>query len=176
MNNIESLLKEHGYEDFRWIKPEDIAVSQWVRMKCMYGCNEYGVSAVCPPNVPSVAECERFFSEYSEIVIFHFATTVKDPEARFVWTKKINLKLLKLEREVFLLGYPKTFLLFMDTCNICPNCTGLRIQCQHRKQARPSAEALAVDVFSTVKKVGFPINVLSNYDQEMNRYAFLLIR
>jgi hypothetical protein len=32
-----------------------------------------------------------------------------------------------------------------------------------------------VDVFSTVRKVGCPIQVLTDYTQTMNRYAFLLI-
>jgi hypothetical protein len=32
-----------------------------------------------------------------------------------------------------------------------------------------------MDVYTTVRKLGYPINVLSDYKQEMNRYAFLLI-
>jgi hypothetical protein len=34
---------------------------------------------------------------------------------------------------------------------------------------------MAMDVFATVRKIGYPIQVLSDYSQEMNRYAFLLI-
>jgi hypothetical protein len=34
---------------------------------------------------------------------------------------------------------------------------------------------MGVDVFSTVRQCGFPIQVLSDYAQVMNRYAFLLI-
>jgi hypothetical protein len=34
---------------------------------------------------------------------------------------------------------------------------------------------MAVDVFSTVRSMGYPIEVLSDYRQTMNRYAFLLI-
>jgi len=32
-----------------------------------------------------------------------------------------------------------------------------------------------MDVYSTVRKLGYPNDVLSDYKQEMNRYAFLLI-
>jgi len=32
-----------------------------------------------------------------------------------------------------------------------------------------------VDVYTTVRKVGYPIEVLTNYNDTMNRYAFLLI-
>jgi len=79
---LEALFRKHGYTDFKWIEPEKIIVSQWVRMKCMYGCGGYGQVATCPPNLPSVSECERFFREYSDVVIFHFAKKVAKPEDR----------------------------------------------------------------------------------------------
>jgi predicted metal-binding protein len=82
---------------------------------------------------------------------------------------------LDLEREVFLSGYYKAFLLFMDSCNLCESCSGVREKCQNPKLARPTPESMAVDVFETVRKIGYPIGVLYDYSQEMNRYAFLLI-
>ena len=69
---LEVLFHERGYGDFRWIDPEKIVVSHWVRMKCMFGCGEFGHNACCPPNVPSVTECERFFRDYTDAVVFHF--------------------------------------------------------------------------------------------------------
>jgi hypothetical protein len=35
---------------------------------------------------------------------------------------------------------------------------------------------MAMDVFATVKKVGYPIEVLTDYKKTMNRYAFLMVR
>jgi hypothetical protein len=35
---------------------------------------------------------------------------------------------------------------------------------------------MAVDVFSTVRKAGYPIEVLADTSLAMNRYAFLMIR
>ena len=169
------IFRKHKFSDFKWLDPRKIVVSQWARMKCLYGCGEYGRTATCPPNVPAVAECERFFREYKRAVIFHFEKKVARPEDRFAWTRKVNLKLLKLEREVFLSGCEKAFLLFMDSCNICSVCTGTREACKRPRLARPTPEALAVDVFATVRPLGYPIEVLSRYDQPMNRYAFLLI-
>jgi predicted metal-binding protein len=174
--SFENLFKENGYTDFKWIKSDQIVVSQWVRMKCMFGCNEYGKNACCPPNVPSVPECDRFFREYRDISVFHFEKTVEKPEDRFDWTRKVDSELLKLERAVFTAGYPKTFLLFMDSCCLCKHCTETREQCKNQKSARPTPEAMAVDVFSTVRQIGYPIQVLSDYNQIMNRYAFLLIQ
>ncbi|HEB36204.1 hypothetical protein LCGC14_1185190 [marine sediment metagenome] len=172
---LEEKFMAHNFKDFKWIDPKNIVISYWVRMKCMFGCDEYGNAAACPPNAPSFSECEKFFQEYKEAVIFHFENQVPKPEDRFKWTRKINLKLLKIEREVFLSGHEKAFLLFMDSCNICDECQGLKEKCKEPILARPSPEAMCIDVYSTVRKHDYPINVLSDYSQKMNRYAFLLI-
>jgi len=172
---LEVLFQEHGSKDFKWVEPERIVVSQWVRMKCMYGCGEYGRNASCPPNVPSVLECERFFREYRSAVIFHFVKKVDKPEDRHAWSSKVNAKLIKLEREVFLSGYERAFLLFMDSCCVCSECSGERESCKEPRLSRPSPEAMAVDVFTTVRKFGFPIEVRTNYSQKMDRYAFLMV-
>lgn len=178
MNNkkqLEDIFIKHNFKDFKWLNPQKIVVSHWVRMKCMFGCSGYGDNACCPPNTPSVEECQKFFQEYTEGVIFHFKKKFPKPEQRYEWSKGINKRLLKLEREVFLAGNQKTFMLFMDSCSICKTCAGERIECSNKKSARPAADAMAVDVFSTVKQYNYPIEVLRDFSDSMNRYAFLLI-
>jgi predicted metal-binding protein len=172
---LEEVFKKHGYKDFKWIDPKQIVVAQWARMKCTFGCKNYGKCGTCPPNTPSVAEVKEFVREYRTCAVFHFTKQVPRPEDRFAWTRKVNSKLLELEREVFLSGYYKTFLLFMDSCNLCASCPGVRQLCKNPKMARPTPESMAMDVFATVRKIGYPINVLYDYKQEMNRYAFLFI-
>ncbi len=172
---LETLFERHSYTDFKWMNPQEIVVAQWVRMKCTFGCSNYGKNATCPPNVPSVSECRQFFDEYSTAAIFHFEKTMDEPEDRHAWSKGVNRELLKLERAVFCAGYEKAFMLFMDSCSLCADCTGAREACKNPQSARPSPESMAMDVFSTVRQYGYPIEVLSDYSQAMNRYAFLLI-
>ena len=172
---LENIFQKHRFTDFKWINPAQIVVSQWVRMKCAYGCKSYGRIASCPPNVPSVPECRSFIEEYTDAVVFHKTKSVPKPEDRHKWTKQVNLKLLEVEREVFIGGFPKAFLLFLDSCYLCDNCTGKRSDCKQPGTSRPSPEGMAIDVFSTVRKIGYPIEVLSDYSQNMNRYAFLFI-
>ena len=172
---LEDLFIDNGFDDYQWIKGKDIKVSQWVRFKCMYGCNSYGKSSTCPPNVPTVNECERFFSEYSSAIIFHFNVKFEDSEQLKPWCKTINNKLAKLERDVFLAGFYKTFVLYVDECNICSTCTAERSECKNKKIARPCTEALAIDIYETVRNIGYPIQVLTDSKEEMNRYAILLI-
>jgi len=173
--SLEKMFKKHGYDDYKWIDPKGIVVGQWARMKCMFGCKNYGKCGTCPPNTPSVAECKDFFKGYKTGAVFHFTKKVKIPEDRFAWTRKVNSKLLKMEREVFLSGYYRTFLLFMDSCNLCTSCPGIKQLCKNPKMSRPTPESMAIDVFATVRKIGYPIDVLYDYSQGMNRYAFLFI-
>jgi len=126
--------------------------------------------------VPSVEECRAFFSEYEDAVIFHFVKKFVRPEDRVPWSRELEKELVKLEREVFWAGYQKAFMLFMDECRLCSQCKGSRLACINKDDSRPGPESLAVDVFSTVRSAGYPIEVLCDYNQEMNRYAFLMIK
>jgi len=172
---LEDIFHSHGFEDFKKFDPRRVIISSWVRMKCMFGCPDYGRVASCPPQVPSVEEGQLFFQDYITGVVFHFQKSLERPEDRFAWTKKTNLELLKVEREVFVRGYEKAFLLFMDSCGLCAECAGKREACKLPRQSRPTPEALAMDVYATVRRLDFPIQVLKDYGQPMNRYAFLLI-
>lgn len=172
---LDCIFHSQGYTDYKWIDPTQIVVAQWVSMKCMFGCDEYGRDGTCPPNTPSVAECERFFKEYTQAVILHVEGQMDQPEDRHSWSAKINARLIKLEREVFLAGCEQAFLLFMDACCFCRECTGDRRTCSTPRMDRPSPEAMSVDVYSTVRRFGFPISVRTAYDQKMDRYAFLMV-
>ena len=173
---LEALFLEHGFDDFRWLAAGQIVVAQWVRMKCIFGCDGYGQNVACPPNCPPVSECERFIREYSETVMFHFQKTVPDDEQRRRWCSEVSGRLLKLERAVFLSGHQKAFMMPMSSsCPLCEECVGQVEDCPHPGSARPTPEGLGVDLFATAHSVGYPLEVLGDRSQPMNRYAILLI-
>ncbi|MBI9066104.1 MAG: DUF2284 domain-containing protein [Salinivirgaceae bacterium] len=171
---IESLLTAEDFSKFAWIDPKNIVVAHWVRMKCTFGCPDYG-SGTCPPNTPSVDDCSKFFKEYSSgliISLTKFADKNKYPSD---WSKEMNEKLLKIEREVFIKGFHKTFLLNQAGCFKCKECSNNRANCIDKVNSRPSLESFAVDVYQTVRNAGFEINVLKDSPAEMNKIAILLI-
>ena len=174
-NRIEELCRKHGFEEFRWLPAADIVVAQWVRMKCHFGCDEYGTSVTCPPNLPPISECERLIKEYSESLIFHFPKTVGNTEERMAWSREVDTRLIALERDVFLGGYYKTFALIMCSCPVCKDCVAKPEDCRHPGSARPMPEGMGIDVFATARSVGYPVEVLTDQSQKMNRFAILLI-
>ncbi len=76
---LDKVIRKMGYTDYKWIDPKKIITAQWVRMKCMFGCNGYGNCAACPPNTPSLEVCERFFNEYEDTTVrqFDFSINVR---------------------------------------------------------------------------------------------------
>ena len=173
--SVDAILKSNGFEHYRWIDPKEVVLGQWVRFKCMFGCSSYGNVGSCPPNTPSIEECRRFFDEYSDGIIIHIPQKLDKPEDRGLWSVEINSKLLEVERSVFLAGFRKAFITYMDECRLCEDCSANREDCLHKSDSRPCPESLGVDVFETVRKYGLPIKVLTDYKEEMNRYSILLI-
>lgn len=173
---LETMFKDQGLIDFKWMDPKQIVVAEWVRMKCMFGCPNYGRKAACPPQTPSVSDCERFFKEYNDAVVFHLRVQFDHPPDRFAWYKKMTLKLIKLERKVFLAGFERVFFLLFGGCPLCKECKIERTLCNQPERARPAPEGMAVDVYSTVKKLGYPISVRTECTQAMDRYVFLMVQ
>lgn len=171
---VESIVNQHGFSDFCWINPHEIIVAQWVRVKCVFGCAEYG-SGTCPPNVPSVAECKAFFSEYHNGLIIRLTKEAGKESYPSDWSRDMTQKLLELEKQVFLMGNPKVFLLNQTCCSLCKDCPGTRSDCRDKARSRPSPEAFAVDVYQTVSNAGMDIHVLSENPGVMNRIVILLI-
>jgi len=174
MEKIDSILMQQGFSDYKWIKPEEIVVAQWVRMKCSYGCDGYG-SGTCPPNTPSVEECEKFFKEYKKGIIIRLRKFADKNSYPSDWSTEITNKLLDIERNIFLMGFPKVFLLNQTCCSRCKICSNNRMECKDKMKARPSTEGFAVDVYQTAKNAGLEIEVITNNCAEMNKIAILLI-
>ncbi len=175
MEELDRLIASAGFSDHRWTDGSKIAVAQWVRMKCMYTCDGYAHQACCPPNVPPVDACADFFADYERIAVIHIQKVGDTDAVLREWKKEVNKSLLGLERSAFLAGYHKALVLFPGDCSLCPECVARLEECRLPESSRPTPEALAVDVFSTVRQLGYPIKVLTDRSQTMDRYAFLLV-
>ena len=175
MTQIEEAAKKHGLNDCKWINPGDVVTGHWVRAKCIFGCPRYGLKACCPPEVPPVAECQALFQEYRQGVFFHLSKRFEDPKMRFSWGREVNKNALLFEREVFLMGFHKAFIFTASPCNLCGECQSRKGECRNPSVARPTLEAYSVDVFTTARKFGYPVEVLKGYEEETNRYGLLLV-
>ncbi|MBN1925549.1 MAG: DUF2284 domain-containing protein [Prolixibacteraceae bacterium] len=173
-NQIEQLIKPGDGFKHKWINTGDIVVAQWVRVKCQFGCSDYGLGA-CPPNTPTVDECRVFFGEYKLALAFLFQVEADKDNYPSAWSKRATRMLLETERKIFLAGYPKAFLLNQTCCCECNPCPGTRLDCTDKKNARPSPEAFAVDVYQTIKNIGWEIHVINKNPSIINRVALIMV-
>lgn len=171
---IESLIIKHGLSDYKWVNPKEIVVAHWVRVKCYFGCSDYGLGT-CPPNTPSVNDCDSFFKEYDRGLIIRLSKYADKTSYPSEWSREMTNKLLNVERDLFLIGLYKVFLLNQTCCSLCNDCSKNRLDCKDKVKSRPSPESFAVDVYQTVRNAGLDINVVKDSPGEMNRIAILLI-
>ena len=94
--------------------------------------------------------------------------------AHQTWLEDVSPIITKIEREVFLSGHYKALLLAMGPCGLCDPCP-LERPCRHPNAARPAMEACGIDVYETARRAGFPLQVVTSYDDTPNYYSLLLV-
>ena len=146
------------------IPPQEVETGPWVRLKCQFGCSGYGKCLVCPPFTPTPEQMRKVLDSYNRAMLIHF-----EPEA------EVKAIVADLERNIFLCGAWKAFGLGAGPCYFCKRCPVEDGECQHPEKARPAMEACGIDVFSTVKKFGLPIEVVRTTHQCPNYYGLILI-
>lgn len=153
-----------GVIDVRIISPCEVETAAWVRLKCQFGCDCFSQCLVCPPFTPSPEEMRKVLDSYKRAILIHFEPDVD-----------IKATVAELERDIFLGGAWKAFGLGAGPCYFCRKCNLEEKQCRHPERARPAMEACGIDVFSTVKKAGLPIEVIRTTRQCPNYYGLILV-
>ncbi len=151
-------------KDAKVIPVESVVVAQWVREKCQFGCSGYGQRLTCPPHSPTPEETKRMLSHYKHALLVHGDENTP-----------VNRIVVKLERRIFLDGHERAFGLGAGPCFLCEDCPPNPGLCRHPEEARPSMEASGIDVFTTVRAQGFPIEVLKDENCKPNYYGLVLI-
>ncbi len=150
-----------GAKSAKIILTKSVKVGEWVRLKCQFGCDEYGKRLTCPPYSPKPEETKKVLSHYRYALLIHGSQ----------WTDLRRI-VAKLEREIFLDGYYKAFGMGSGPCYLCRECGEF---CREPDSARPSMEACGIDVFATARANNFPIAVLKKRGLMGNYYGLVLI-
>ena len=143
---------------------EIIVFDERCRLKCFVPlCPEYGSNLLCPPNLPPLEEVWKAIKRYRKAVLVQKDYRLLSEKYRRelvadAWRDFNNL-LSSLERRAFELGYVFAAALGSANCVLCEKCVGPSGVCKHPLEARPSMQALGIDVFSTAKKAGMPISM-----------------
>ena len=160
--------KDAGAVEALYISAKDIVVDDRVRLKCMVPlCRHYG-DLVCPPNVLTPNEFRGYLKLYRFGVLL--STEYKNPpkpaslEDSEEVSKEIRKKsydlseiLLKMEAVALQKGYRFAAGFTGGSCHYCDSCVKTGNECKTPYRARPSMEAVGVDVVETLKKVDMDV-------------------
>jgi predicted metal-binding protein len=162
-----------GAVEALYIDAKDVVVDDRVRIKCLVPlCRHYG-DLVCPPNVPTPDEFRKFLRLYRYAVILSTEyinppkpSSLEDSEevSKEIRKKSYDLSeiLLKMEAVALQKGYRFAAGFTGGSCHYCDSCVKTGKECKTPYRARPSMEAVGVDVVETLKKVDmtleFPVD------------------
>ena len=151
-----------------------VNIDERVRLKCTVPrCNRAGESPNCPPYAPDLDLVRRAIARYSWAILFkcdvdieshrprHGKSKDEEPEV-FNFHKSGNDIVAALERQAFRDGYHLTMGFGGGSC-VDYLCGGLACQfletghCRHPYKARPSMEAVGMDVLDLTARAGWPV-------------------
>ena len=161
-----AFLKEQGATAALPLAVDRIVVDERVRLKCRVPiCDSFHKNLMCPPFVMSVAEFREVLIRYREAVVLQVAEEIADLDgcrpSEDVYAPAGRLhELVNLgEKEAFLAGFRFAAGLIGGCCRLCPVCVAVEggMHCRFPFQARPSLEAMGIDVAATLENVGLSL-------------------
>jgi len=183
MKDLVSAARKFGADEVKAISTKDIIIDKRVRLKCgIPVCSDYGRHLLCPPNLMSVDEFSEVVGLYKRAIIVQVVSDVDSLEKSnrpldaalcesvekstntVKWERRLHDVVNRLETHAFKKGFYLAAGLIGGSCSLCRECvtpaSGER--CRHPFQARPSMEAMGMDVVATCKRVGLPLNLSSS--------------
>ncbi len=161
---------DSGASEAKVIPADFVSVDERVRLKCAIPtCANYGRCGNCPPNVPELDFVRKAFQRYHWAILFKNDVPAEDFTIVGRYNphgKKHHLETHEIAAQVELAafeeGYPFALGLGRGGCRdaLCGGdfCRKLDSgRCPHFFKARPSVEAMGIDVVELFNKVGWEI-------------------
>ena len=157
---LKSLAQELGVE-IRRLSIIDVQVEDWIRLKCQYGCPNYGRRFTCPPYSPEPPAMRAILEGYGTAFLLRYDSPARPREADME-VQRDGMEaavdaFLRLERYTFLNGFPKAFVFGL---NHCPDCNVCSVEegvgaCKRPQIARPSLEACGINIRRLLELAGW---------------------
>jgi len=179
IKKLQELAAKKGANSTKLIVATDIFVEDWVRQKCEFGCTGYAKHFTCPPYSPTPEDTRKRLRWYKQALLVEFVGLKEKEEQR-----PVHMIMYELEREALLGGLYKAFSYTAGPCRICGSCPAEKVEnpnyyskrgCKNPEVARPAMEACGIDVFQTVKKAGYEIDVVKKDNECFKSFGLLLL-
>ena len=150
-----------GADNVKVITTKEVVFDGRTLLKCMFGCSSWEKGCTCPSRegFPKPWELEPLFRKYNKVLIIHSTDKSTAQKAAYA-----------VEREAFLDGDALAF--STSDCALCEKCAGeMGLECRNVAIARPAFHSIGVDVFTTARNLGLPIEPLRCENDRQNWYS-----
>ncbi|KKM11482.1 hypothetical protein SY88_08495 [Clostridiales bacterium PH28_bin88] len=159
------LIKREGATAVKLIVVDNVVVDERVRLKCQVPlCPDFGRALMCPPGLPSLAEFRQVLEKYRQALLIQVASRVstlppQDHQAVYAPARELHRLVNLVESKAFSMGLRFAAGFIGGSCRLCDTCVGVGSvePCRHPFKARPSMEAMGIDVVATVERAGMPV-------------------
>jgi len=177
-SELVDMAERKGAAHARIIDSSDIVVDRRVRLKCEIPvCSSYNRHLMCPPNIMPVEEFEGIVRTYGKALLVQLegetdssdrsdkgiSKELDDSIAPTRSQRALHRLVNELEAAAFKKGFYLATGLIGGECLLCAECVSPSSgePCRHPFEARPSMEAMGIDVLKTCEKAGLKINLSS---------------
>jgi len=169
LSKLTACALEAGADGVRPVAAGLARVDPRVRLKCRVPrCVHYGRNLMCPPHAPSLEESGRALALYRHALLIHLDVVLPqtgreaDLEAAGQAALRLHDVVHRTEAEALRLGSPLAAGFIGGHCRLCPECVAAdagegewrSLKCRHPFRARPSLEAVGVDVTALCAAAG----------------------
>jgi len=181
------LAKDLGATNAVSLDAKSVVVDERARLKCSIPvCDDYGLNLMCPPNVMSIQAFREILAKYNRAILVQIEVRMPPEMIREIekaedvaalyksasfldsYRKsfdpvklKIHRIVRKVEAQAFALGYRFATGFTAGSCKLCKECVAISSHepCRQPFRARPSMEAVGIDVFKTAENAGLPFEI-----------------
>ena len=177
LKKYEDCIEQWGGDDAKIIDTKEIIMDIRVRAKCHFSCEDFNSNMNCPPNLFSFEKSKKLVCSYNYAIIFKLnipsnviAGELSDEDKKELKNYAIKRYQIigRLEKKAFDDGFALALGFGGGPCSkyLCPNqkCQALIDgECKHPNIARPSMEAMGIDVYKTVSAIGWDIYPIGSH-------------
>jgi len=167
--------KDYGADRVSVLPADQVVVDPRVRLKCLVpACPHYGVSLMCPPGVMKPEEFKKVLESYTHTILVQCGISLPNLSASSLeelladsdylealeeGAKRLYDVISRIERDAVNMGHRLAAGFGGGHCRLCDRCVGQGSgdPCKHPFLARPSMEAMGIDVFRTAGNAGMPL-------------------
>lgn len=162
------LTNEYKTFKFKYIDTNSIVVEPWTRLKCQFGCPNYGKTLVCPPYTPKAEEFISIVNSYKTAILFEISLSSIGDDIGGISRIAVDI-----ENFCVRLGYYKALGMGAGPCTICDECN--LDECKYPMKARPSGEACGIDIHKTIENNGYDILGIDEANDSYFCYGIVLL-